>query len=464
MTGTADEPAVDARRAAMIMVLLNGISMPMMLSAVNVALPSPARELALTAVQVSWVPMAFLMTSAALVLSFGRLADMFGRKRLYLIGTTGLVVTSVLAALSTSGTMLITFRLLQGMTAAMIYGTHIAIVSSVYPPQERGRMIGLTVAVIYIGLTCGPFVGGVLIEWFGWRASFFIHVPMCIASVIVGLFVVKTEWRADEPGRFDFVGSALYTAAIVAFMYGLSSLPHVHSFAALVIGAAGFWWFFRHQHHRRDPLFDVTLFYTNRVFTYSCVASVIMYTATFANIVLLSLYLQYLRGMSPDRAGLVLMAQPFVMAVLSPYAGKLSDRLEPRLIASCGMAITALGLLLLASLSRTTPVAWVVAYLMIIGLGFSLFSSPNANAIMGAVQPRQYGIAGSSVATMRVIGQMSSMGIVAMAFALTLGPVQITPDTYPELSSALHLSFVVAAALCLPGIYLSLVRGRLRPV
>ena len=450
------------RRAVLLMVLLNGFSMPMMLSAVNVALPTIAQDLAVDAVLLSWIPMAFLMSSAAFVLSFGRLSDMFGRKRMFLLGTGGLVVTSLLATTATTGEQLIFYRLLQGVAAAMIYGTHIAIVSSVFPPQDRGRMIGMTVAVIYVGLTCGPLIGGWLVGVFGWRAAFLVHVPMCTAALVVGLWLVKAEWRANVAGRFDFVGSLLYTISIVTFMYGISSLPHLRSIAMIVLGVLGFWMFFHHQHNRQDPLFDVSLFYTNRVFTMSCLASVIMYTATFANVVLISLHLQYLRDMSPAAAGVVLMAQPFVMAIVSPYAGKVSDRLEPRVIASVGMGFTALGLMLLASISTTTALGLIVTYLMITGLGFSLFSSPNANAIMGSVEKNQYGIAASSVATMRVIGQVSSMGVVAMAFALTLGPVQITPDVYPLLERALSLSLAIAAGLCLPGIYLSLVRGRVR--
>ena len=414
------------------------------------------------AILLSWVPLSFLIASAALVLSFGRLADMFGRKRLYLIGTASLIGTSILATTAATGWELIAYRLSQGVAAAMIYGTHIAIVSSVYPPQERGRIIGITVAVIYIGLTGGPLVGGWLVGLFGWQAAFLVHVPMCACALVVGLVMVKAEWRAVNPGRFDFVGAVLYTTAIVALMVGISLLPQLRSLIGIAIGTAGFWLFFHHQHQRDEPLFDVSLFYANRVFTMSCLASVIMYTATFANIVLVSLYLQYLRGMTPAYAGFVLMAQPFVMACVSPYAGKLSDRVEPRVISSIGMGLTSLGLLLLASIGDATYIGLIVIYLAVTGLGFSLFSSPNANAIMGAVGTHHYGIAASSVATMRVIGQVSSMGIVAMVFAVVLGPVQITPAVYPQLQTALTLSLGMASVLCLPGIYLSLVRGRMR--
>ncbi len=450
------------QRAALLMILLNGFSMPLTLSAVHVALPSIADELAMDAVLLSWVPMAYLMASAALVLSFGRVADMFGRKRLYLIGTLGLILTSILATCVNSGEMMIVCRLLQGVSAAMVYGTHIAIISSAYPPEQRGRMIGLTVSVIYIGLTCGPFLGGWLIGLFGWRAAFLVHLPTSIATLVVGVCMVKAEWRAEHITRFDYVGSLLYTVAIVALMVGISSLTNLSSVMLIAVGTFGFWLFFHHQHNRRDPLFDVSLFYTSRVFSSSCLAAVIMYTATFSNVVMISLYLQYLQDMTPIAAGMVLMAQPVVMAFVSPYAGKLSDRIEARVIASIGMGITALGLALLATIKSATPVPLIVIYLMTVGLGFSLFSSPNANAIMGSVASHQYGIAGSSVATMRVIGQVSSMGIVAMVFSLILGPVQITTEVYPQLERALRWCFGMSALFCLPGIYLSIAPARSR--
>ena len=434
--------------------------MPMMLSAVNVALPSMAEALQMDAVTLSWVPMSYLMASAAFVLTFGRLADLIGRKKVFSAGVAGLVLSSILAATADNAWILILYRLIQGVTAAMLYATHIAIVSSVYPPKERGRMIGLSVSIIYVGLTCGPLVGGWLTGLYGWRATFLIHVPLCAVSWLIGWLYVKEEWRADDPGDFDVVGAILYSGAIIAFMLGISWLPDVHGIGLIAVGVLGFYAFFRHQHGRAHPLIDVSLFYTNRVFTFSCIASIIMYTATFANIVLLSLYLQYLLGLTPSQAGLVLVAQPIVMALVSPLSGRLSDHKEPGLLASFGMTLTAIGLGLLATLDANSSVSTVIAFLCITGFGFSFFSSPNANAIMGSVDMRQYGAAGGAVATVRIIGQMASMAVVSMVFVLTLGAVQITPDIYPELGGAIRLSFSVAAVMCVIGIYFSYSRGK----
>lgn len=448
------------RRATGAMVLLNSVSTAMMLSAVNVALPDVARDLGVDAVVLSWIPMAYLMASAAFVLAFGRLADMFGRKRVYLAGTAGVIVTSLVAAAASTGEGLIAGRILQGVCAAMLYATNVAIVSSVFPPAKRGAAIGYTVSAIYFGLALGPVLGGWLIEVFNWRATFLLHVPLAVLVLVIGLTRLPVEWKAEERGDFDPLGAVLYGASIIVFMAGASTLPGLGSIAMVVAGAAGIWLFFRHEHRHPHPIFDVELFYTNRVFTLSCLAALVMYTATFANVVLVSLYLQYLKGVSPATAGLVMMAQPLVMTVVSPLAGRLSDRTEPRLIASLGMGLSAVGLAFLSLLDVASPILAVVGCLVVSGIGFSLFTSPNANAIMGAVGRSEYGRAAAAMSVMRVIGQMSSMGLVAMIFAVTLGPVQITPAVYPTLASSITLCFTVAAALCAAGIVLSLSRGR----
>ena len=462
---TPDQPRHEeraVRRAALAMVLLNGFTTPLMLSAVNTALPAIAKDLHLTAVLLSWIPMAYLMASAVCVLPFGRLADMFGRKRIFLLGTGCIVVSSIMAAFAPNGAFLIACRLLQGVSAAMVYATHVAIVSSVFPPAQRGGAIGALVSAIYFGLTCGPALGGWMIDHFGWQAAFLVHIPLACICLLIGLFRVPDEWLADTRGEFDVTGALLFATAISLMMYGVSKLPDQSSYLPIVAGIFGVWMFARLERRTAYPIFDVRLFYTNRAFAFSCIAALIMYTATFSNVVLISLYLQYLKGMSAQSAGLVMMAQPFVMAIVAPYAGRMSDHFEPRLIASIGIGVTAVGLGFLATLDTHTPLAAIVACLMLTGFGFSLFSSPNANAIMGSVDQGSYGGAAGSIATMRVLGQMWSMGVVTLMFALLIGPVQITPSNFDALGRSISMSFCVAALLCVPALLFSMVRGRMR--
>ena len=460
MTMSEPDSLNSLQRAALAMVLLNAFTTPLMLSAVNVALPAIANDLKLDAVMLSWVPMAYLMASAMFVLVFGRLADMFGRKKIFLIGTCSVIVTSLLAAASINGEMLVASRFLQGTSAAMLYATQVAIVSSVFPPAKRGHAIGLTVSTIYLGLTGGPLIGGFLIDEFGWRASFVFHIPLAFVVLMTGLLGVPGDWSAEERGSFDTGGAVLYSLSILLLCTGVSSLPADLSYLLLLAGFAGvtlFFMFVRRVHH---PIFDVSLFFTNRVFTLSCLASYIIYTAIFANVVLISLYLQYLKGVSASVAGVIMMTQPLTMALLSPFAGRLSDRVEPRVIATGGMMLTGIGLLLLSQLNGNSAMSYIVFALVVTGLGFSLFSSPNANAIMGAVEKRYYGSATGSLATMRILGQMSSMALVTLVFALIIGQVEIGPSSLGDLGRSIRLVFTIAALLCIPGFVFSLVRGR----
>ena len=450
-------------RAVLLMVVVSGFALPLMLSSVNVALPSVARALKMDAILLSWVPLVFLTTSAATVLAFGRLADLIGRKRVFTLGTLGIIVSSILAACAPNAGVLLGLRAAQGLTAAMLYSTQIGLVSSVVPPQQRGQAIGMVVSAVYFGLTCGPVIGGWLIEHIGWRAAFVAHVPLALIVLIFFIPRVKGEWKAETPGRFDYAGAALYAVAITAMMVGGAALPKMLGAALLAVGVLGMWLFFRHQHGRTDPIFDVNLFYTNRVFTLSSLASLLMYATTYSTLVLVSLYLQYLKGLRPMQAGMVMLAQPLMSALISPLAGRLSDTvIEPRVIATLGILLTGIGLTMLSALEPLTPLSYVTSCLILTGIGFSLFSSPNASAIMSTVDKRAYGAAGGAVATMRVLGQLASMAIVAIAFALTIGPVEIEPSTYLKLAQALDLSFMFAAVLCIPAMLCSLARGRVR--
>jgi EmrB/QacA subfamily drug resistance transporter len=450
------------QRTTLLMVLLNAFTTPLMLSAVNVALPAIAKDLSMDAVLLSWVPMAYLMASAMFVLIFGRIADMVGRKRIFLIGTTSVIVSSLIAAFADSSAMLIAARFLQGVSAAMLYATQVAIVTSVFPPAKRGQAIGLTVSTIYLGLTIGPLIGGYVIDTFGWRASFLVHIPMAIIVLVVGLLFVKGEWSADERGSFDLFGAILYAASILIVCVGVSWLPSNMSFIFLAVSVFGFIFFFLFERVHKHPIFDVSLFFTNRIFTFSCLASLIIYTATFANVVQVSLYLQYLKGLSATTTGVVMMCQPLTMALFSPLAGRLSDKFEPKHLATLGMVISGGGLVLLSNLQVESNLSYLIVALVTTGLGFSLFSSPNVNAIMSSVEKRSYGSANGVMATMRIVGQMSSMVLVTLIFVIVIGSVEIEPANYDALEKAIRMTFTIAAMLCVPGLYFSIARGEMR--
>ncbi len=449
------------RRAAIVMIMLSSVATAMMLSTVNVALPSIATALHIDAVMLSWVPMAYLLASAACVLSFARLADMFGRRRVFLWGTVGVVLASIIAATANSTAVLLCARALQGASAAALFATQIAIISSVYAPAKRGAAIGATISAVYIGLSLGPLIAGPLIEMSSWRVAFLPHLPLTFVVLYLCLRHMRFEWRDEQRGQFDRLGATLYACGIMILMTGLAALPSLHGLAMLGGGVVLLWLFFRHERGHADPIFDVELFYTNRVFTLSCLASLVMYTTTFANVMLVSLYLQYLKGVPPSRAGVIMMTQPLVMAVFSPMAGRLSDRVEPRVIASLGMALTAIGLLGFALLDAHSALYSTVICLAICGFGFSLFSSPNVNAIMGAVPPKDYSRASGAMSVMRVIGQLTSMGLVAVIMGFWLGPVAIEPAVYARLGHAIATCFASGALLSSVGIALSLSRGRM---
>jgi EmrB/QacA subfamily drug resistance transporter len=434
---------------------------PFMGSSINIALPSIGAEFASDAVLLSWVPTAYLLSSAIFIVPFGRLADIHGKVKIFSWGIVVYTLGSLLSALAPSVIMLIGVRLLQGVGAAMIYGTGVALITTVFPAEERGRALGINVAAVYLGLSLGPFIGGALTQALGWRSIFLANV-VCGAVII---FFVATRLKADQGGSrepFDALGSVIYGTMLLFLMYGFSILPESMGFILIIAGSAGFFAFMNWEKRTEHPVLDISLFTKNRVFAFSNLAALINYSATFAIAFLLSLYLQYIKGIDPLAAGVVLIAQPVVQTIFSPPAGRLSDRIEPGVIASAGMAVCAVALLLFSTLDADSTLIFIIAIEILVGVGFALFSSPNTNAVMTSVVPRQYGVASGTLASMRLIGMMFSMGLVMLLFSLFIGRVQITPELYPAFLISMKAAFVLFAVLCGIGTVASYQRGRLR--
>lgn len=416
----------------------------------------------MNAIALGWVATSYILAAAIGLVPLGRLADMRGRKRVFTWGVVVFTLGAIASALAVSTTTLIAARVVQGLGGAMMFGTGTAILTSVYPPQLRGHALGINVASVYLGLSLGPTLGGLMTQALGWRSVFWACVPLGVAVVVLTAWKLEGEWFEARAERFDVAGAALYCVALLFLMYGFTLLPATSGDALVGVGLAGLAGFALLERRVKSPVLDISLFSSNQVFALSNVAALVNYSATTAVGFLLSLYLQYARGLDARAAGFVLVAGPAMQAAVSPLAGRLSDRVEPRIVASTGMGLTVVGLVSFAFLGNGTPLVLIVAGQVLLGAGFGLFSSPNVSAIMGCVERRCYGIAAGTVATMRMVGQMFSMGIAMLLLALFVGRVQMTPVQHAGLLPAMKVAFVVFAVLCLGGVFASLARGNVR--
>ncbi|NLC77097.1 MAG: MFS transporter [Clostridia bacterium] len=451
---------VSLKKYALISATMAAFLTPFMGSSINLAIPAIGEEFQTSATLLGWVVSSYLLASAAFLVPMGRLADIIGRKKVFITGVFLFAVFSLLSGLAGNIRLFIFYRVLQGIGSAMIFGTNMAILTSVYPPLERGKVLGINSASVYLGLSLGPVLGGFLNHRFGWHAIFYFCSLLAIAALVVILLKLKGEWVGAKGQRYDGVGALLYFVSLVAFMYGLSSLtsvswaPYLLAFGLAVLGI-----FIYYETRVANPLLDLKLFINNVALTFSNLAAFINYSATFAATFLLSLYLQSVRGYDSQVAGLILLAQPLVMALLSPLAGSLSDRVEPRKVASLGMAVTTVTLVVFCFLGPGTPIPVVMANLLFMGAGFALFSSPNTNAVMSSVRREVYGLASSTLGTMRLVGQSVSMAIVTLMLSYFVGNVELEFASTASLIECTRVSFMVFSALCFAGVFASLARG-----
>ncbi|MBI5020717.1 MAG: MFS transporter [Ignavibacteriales bacterium] len=450
------------KKIALIISTLSSFLTPFMLSALNIALPSIGKEFGLNTIELGWIATSYILSASIFLIPFGKLADMIGRKKIFLYGMLIYGLISLLIVFSFSGTMLIIFRAIQGVGAAMIFGTGMAILISVTPPTERGKVLGINVASVYLGLSLGPFVGGFLTQHIGWQSIFYLNFITSIIVVILGATKLHGEWAEEAKGKFDLWGGVFFSVTMFLLMFGFSRIPQSVGVISVCAGVISLTVFIFWEMQADNPILPIRLFTQNTVFAYSNLAALINYSATSAITFLLSLYLQSVKGLSPQMAGLVLVAQPILMAVLSPVAGRMSDRYEPRIMASLGMGLTVIGLLIFSLLEADSSILFIIMNLSLLGVGFGLFSSPNQNAAMTSVSKEVYGIASATLGTMRLTGQMLSMGIVMLIISVGVGRVQITPEYYPQFTSSLKIIFAVFAAICVGGIFASLARGKVR--
>ncbi len=450
------------KRLTLWIVALSSFLTPFMAAGANIALPRIGAELRMHAVQLSWTATAYILSAAVFLLPFGRLADIYGRKKIFTWGIVFFGLASLLIAIAQDATFLIAARIMQGLGGGMVFGTGNAMLMAVYPVTERGRALGWNIGAVYLGLSFGPPVGGTMVQWLGWRSIFWTNLLSCLLILFLLLRYLQNDHHEKVHEPFDFWGALLYGIGITGLMLGFTMLPAPHGYLMLSGGLVVLFFFYVWEKRATLPLLELRLLINNRVFAFSSLAAFINYSGTFAVGFLLSLYLQVVRGYAPQQAGLLLLPQPLVQASIAPIAGRLSDRFEPQLLASSGMVCCSIGLLLLVFINANSSLGFFTTSLVFLGLGFGLFSSPNTNAIMSSVERRQYGVASAIVGTMRLLGQMFSMAVATFIITIMVGKKAIDAAHQQDFIAAMHISFIIFALLSFGGIFASLARGKMR--
>ena len=455
------EPSNDDSAAILLLVVVFTFASALPISTINVALPGIAHDLEMSAKSISWVPLIFLLASVILVLPCGRIADLHGRMRLFRFSIWLVIVSAIAIAFAPSASWLFLLRFIQGCAAAVGFVLVITIVSSAIEKPSRGRAFGMIASAMYFGLTIGPLIAGYLTTYLSWRWTFVVHVPFMLVALIIAHNYVRSEWQIAKGESFDWLGAIIYALGVGLLTIGVLSIPHLSSAALIITGIGVLIWFTGQQRSHPQALIKVELFAHNQSFSYSCIASMLMYAANFSSLVLVSLFLQYLKDLPAESTGWILMINPLATALVTPFAGRAADRFEPKFVASIGVALTAIGLIILALVNAATPMWILIGSMLSLGVGFAFFAPVNAHAIMGSVDEKDFATGAGAHASVRLMGQLGSMTVVSMVFALVIGQVQISPEIYPQLARALRYCFILGAIVCLPAYYFSINRGRI---
>ena len=459
--GANGERITTSPNAVLFSVCVAQFLVPMMLTAVGVALPSIGRELKASAEQLALVEQLYILGPAISMLTFGRLGDRAGRVRVFL---TGLILFTVLTAslgFVRNIWMFLVQRFLQGIGASMLLAGSMALVASAFPPEVRGRKIGIVSAFTYSGLSLGPVLGGFITSRPGWRFLFWLAVPFGIAASLLCLYRMRGELRVSGKGKMDWKGSLIYAIGVALVMLGASRLGAGGSGPMMMLsGLILLCLFVIREMHIQDPLLEISIFAGNKFFTLSCFAAMVSYAATFGLTFFMSLYLQYVMELSARSAGFILLIQSVSQMLVSPAAGRITDRISPVRVANCGIASVSTGLLLMAFAIRTgASLHLIAADLVLIGAGFGIFITPNTVAIMGSVEPRQYGMASGMIGTVRTLGMVTSMTVITLVFSILMKSEPVTGATTPAFIHSMQVVLFLFAMFSALGMAFSLRRG-----
>jgi EmrB/QacA subfamily drug resistance transporter len=443
-------------------------------SIVNISLPVMSKYFNVSLTTVEWVILSYLIIITSLLLTFGKLGDLYGHKKIFNIGLIVFTLGSLFCALSPSIIILIAARLLQAVGAGMLMSMGPAIITVNTPVKDRGKSLGIIAVSVSIALILGPVIGGILTSYFGWQSIFYINLPIGIATLIWAILILPAS-KSAERIPFDFAGAIILFFSLVAIISPLSFAQKIgwaspYIISALAAGLALFVIFFIVEYKAKYPMLDLKLF-KNRLFTMANISLMLNFIAQYSITLIMPFYLIQLRGFEPSKAGLLMITAPAVVLIAAPLSGFLADKIDTRFISSAGMLFATVGMFLISTLKADTSIAVMVFYFSVIGLGIGFFQTPNNSAIMGSVEPNCRGVASSMIAAMRNLGMVLGVAISGSVFssridylqkalrAQSLNPEQIRIGSF---TGALQTTFIIAGILSGIAIFVSLIRGPLK--
>ena len=446
----------DIKKKIIIAGLLASFLTPFVRASVNVALPTMAIDLNLSAIFLTWLPTLYLLVTAILYVPFGRLGDLYGRKRIFQYGLIIFTVSSFLSAFSISGEMLLAIRIFQSIGHAMIFANLYAIITSAFPENERGGVLGVISIGVFGGLIFGPIIGGLLTQLIGWRFLFILDSLIgVVAAVVISRF--KYEWAEATSEKFDILGAIILGISLTTIIYSLSTFDQKYGLFLTIAGIIGLSLFYLVEKRTRFPLIPMELF-SNRTFTFGNITGFINYGIFITFSFLLNLYFQYIKGFDPFTTGLIVALPSIAMIVVSPLAGRLADRIDSATVTTAGMIVTTIGLAIMTALNKNSSLLVGIGSIIIFGCGIGLFYSPNTKTVVSSVEKKYYGVATATLSNMRSMGQIFGMGIAMLMISIFLGKVEISPANYIELGQSIRATLIILSLLCAVGIFTSLIK------
>ena len=426
---------------------------PYMVSGVGLAIPSLGSEMGASALQLGFVEQFYLLPMAMSMLTFGRLGDIVGYGKVFSGGFVLFTIFTAILGFVHDINVFIGVRFFQGLAAAIVLSVSLSLISSLFPPEVRGRKFGVLSGFIYGGMSAGPVIGGLLTSQFGWRSLFYTVTPVCVVLSVFGLMRL---WRARcelQNEKMDYKGGIVYALALLLFMAGASRTATVAGWIILAVGVIGIVAFYHLEKRVKSPLVNVHLLRSNKVLTFGLLAAMGNYASIFGLTFFMSLYLQYSLHLSPRVAGVILLVQPLVMVLLSPSLGKLADRVDPGKLSNLGVGIICVCLLCIAgTVGRSFALYLIPVELLFIGVGYGVFIIPNTLVIMGSVEPKEYGVASGLIGTMRVVGMVISITAVTIIFSLVMGGAAVNERTLPELLFSMRVGMIIFAFFAFLGV------------